>query len=78
MTSSEVTTSTSAVASKAGTGSLGQPPPWTIDGMLIGAVWVVFGPVGARIGAAEGMEAAGFWWGLLLGPVGLVVVAFGV
>jgi hypothetical protein len=37
MTSSEVTTSTSAVASKAGTGSLGQQPPWTIDGMLIGA-----------------------------------------
>jgi hypothetical protein len=50
----------------------------TANFVVLGAVWVVFGLVGARIGAAEGMEAAGFWWGLLLGPVDLVVVALGV
>jgi hypothetical protein len=43
--------------------------------VVIGLAAVVFGLIGARIGATKGMEASGFWWGFLLGAVGLVVIA---
>lgn len=40
-------------------------------GALVGAL------VGRMIGARRGRERAGTWWGLLLGPLGWLIVAAG-
>jgi hypothetical protein len=38
-------------------------------------VWLICAIVAARVGALNGHENSGFFLGLLLGPLGLVVVA---
>lgn len=38
-------------------------------------VWVVMAIIGAMIGSSKGMGSAGFFLGLLLGPIGWIIVA---
>lgn len=38
-------------------------------------VWLIFGVIGAAVGASKNMGCAGFLLGLLLGPIGIVIVA---
>src|SRR5690349_15324810 len=37
--------------------------------------WVIFGLIGAAIGSSKGLGCAGFLLGVLLGPIGLIIVA---
>lgn len=39
------------------------------------AVWVVCGLIGAAIGSSKNLGCAGFMLGVLLGPIGLIVIA---
>ena len=38
---------------------------------------IVFGAIGALIGQRKGRPLAGLWWGLLLGPIGWLLVYLG-
>jgi hypothetical protein len=40
-------------------------------------LWLIFALVGAAIGQTKGRPGAGFWFGLLLGPIGWLLVAVG-
>lgn len=39
--------------------------------------WILCGLIGAAIGSTKGRSGAGFWFGLLLGPLGWLLVAVG-
>jgi len=41
-------------------------------------IWLILGPlIGAAIGQKKGRAGAGFFFGLLLGPIGWLIVAVG-
>ena len=42
--------------------------------LLVG-VFFVCGMIGMKIGEGKGREREGFWWGFLLGVVGIIVIA---
>jgi hypothetical protein len=45
------------------------------DVLVLLAVWVGLGFAGGAIGRSKGMENSGFLLGLLLGPIGLIIIA---
>lgn len=45
--------------------------------MSVVIVWLIMALIGCAIGQINGRPAAGFLWGLLLGPIGWLIVIIG-
>lgn len=49
---------------------------FSVAGLVLILVYAfVCGMIGMKIGDGKGRDRAGFWWGFLLGVVGIIVVA---
>jgi phage FluMu protein Com len=41
--------------------------------LWVGTAALVFGAIGMVAASSKGNAAAGFWWGFLLGPLGIII-----